>query len=69
MKLGSGYPPKMLQEMMRHTSITTALDLHGHFQLRRHGPLRGRIDTGIEEAGTAKVRDSNPQPSNPKKGD
>lgn len=24
------YPPKMLQEIMRHASITTTLDLYGH---------------------------------------
>ncbi len=26
----AGYPPKMLQEIMGHTSITTTLDLYGH---------------------------------------
>ena len=26
----AGYPPKMLQEIMRHASITTTLDLYGH---------------------------------------
>ena len=25
-----GYPPKMLQEIMGHASITTTLDLYGH---------------------------------------
>ena len=26
----AGYPPKMLQEIMGHASITTTLDLSGH---------------------------------------
>jgi integrase len=26
----AGYPPKMLQEIMGHASITTTLDLYGH---------------------------------------
>jgi site-specific recombinase XerD len=25
----AGYPPKMLQEILGHASITTTLDLHG----------------------------------------
>ena len=29
----AGYPPKMLQEIMGHTSITTTLGLHGHLYL------------------------------------
>ena len=28
----AGYPPKMLQEIMGHASITTTLDLYGHLQ-------------------------------------
>jgi hypothetical protein len=35
------YPPKMLQEIMGHASITTTLDLYGHPVPRRDGPLRG----------------------------
>ena len=26
----AGYPPKMLQEILGHASITTTLDLYGH---------------------------------------
>jgi integrase len=26
----AGYPPKMLQEIMGHASVTTTLDLYGH---------------------------------------
>jgi len=26
----AGYPPKMLQEIIGHASITTTLDLYGH---------------------------------------
>ena len=36
----AGYPPKMLQEIMGHASITTTLDLYGHLYPRRDGPLR-----------------------------
>ena len=35
------YPPKMLQEIMGHTSITTTLDLYGlHLYPGGDGPLR-----------------------------
>jgi integrase len=37
----AGYPPRMLQEIMGHASITTTLDLYGHPVPRRDGPLRG----------------------------
>ena len=29
----AGYPPKMLQEIMGHASITTTLDLYGHLSV------------------------------------
>jgi integrase len=44
----AGYPPKMLQEIMGHASITTTLDLYGHLYpgdmepLRRPSRQRGR---------------------------
>ena len=31
----AGYPPKMLQEIMGHASITTTLDLYGHLYQER----------------------------------
>jgi integrase len=52
----AGYPPKMLQEIMGHASITTTLDLYGHLypgDMDRHAD---RLDTAIEEASTAKIR-------------
>jgi integrase len=36
----ASYPPKMLQEIMGHASITTTLDLYGHLYPGGHGPLR-----------------------------
>jgi integrase len=30
LRIQAGYPPKMLQEILGHSSITTTLDLYGH---------------------------------------
>lgn len=62
----AGYPPKMLQEIMGHASITTTLDLYGH---RRCGQMTvktsrtrndQRVCLGKQERAR---RDSNPQRS------
>ena len=52
----AGYPPKMLQEVMGHASITTTLDLYGHFYPGDMDRYADRLDTAIEEASTAKIR-------------
>jgi hypothetical protein len=51
-----GYPPKMLQEIMGHASITTTLDLYGHLYPGDMDRCADRLDTAIEEASTAKIR-------------
>ena len=52
----AGYPPKMLQEIMGHASITTTLDLYGHLYPGDMDRYPDRLDTAIEEASTAKIR-------------
>src|SRR5262249_41151225 len=50
------YPPKILQEIMGHASITTTLDLYGHIYPGDMDRYADRLDTAIEEASTAKIR-------------
>jgi integrase len=60
------YPPKMLQEIMGHASITTTLDLYGHLypakmdrytdRLDEAAGLPGRCQGGAGEADAAKTR-------------
>ena len=52
----AGYPPKMLQEIMGHASITTTLDLYSHLYPGDMDRYADRLDTAIEEASTAKIR-------------
>ena len=52
----AGYPPKMLQEIMGHASITTTLDLYGHLYPGDMDRYADHLDTAIEEASTAKIR-------------
>ena len=55
----AGYPPKMLQEIMGHASITTTLDLYGHLypgEMDRHA---ARLDDATG-AGAAKMRPDDP---------
>jgi integrase len=59
----AGYPPKMLQEIMGHASITTTLDLHGHLY---PGDMEGYADRlgkaaelAAELADPAKIRPDN----------
>ena len=52
----AGYPPEMLQEMMRHASITTTLDLYGHLYPGDMDRYADRLDDAAGEAGTARIR-------------
>jgi hypothetical protein len=52
----AGYPPKMLQEIMGHASITTTLDLYGHLYPGDMDRYADRLDSAAEEAGKAKTR-------------
>jgi hypothetical protein len=48
----AGYPPKMLQEITGHASITTTLDLYGHLYPGDMDRYADRLD----EAAVAKMR-------------
>ena len=50
----TGYPPKMLQEVMGHASITTTLDLYGHLYPGDMDRYADRLDSAAKDAGTAK---------------
>jgi hypothetical protein len=52
----AGYPPKMLQEIMGHASITTTLDLYGHLYPGDMDRYADRLDDAADEAGKAKMR-------------
>ena len=52
----AGYPPKMLQEIMVHASITTTLDLYGHLYPGDMDRYADRLDDAADEAGKAKTR-------------
>jgi integrase len=51
-----GYPPKMLQEIMGHASITTTLDLYGHLYPGDMDRYADRLDSAAEDADTARIR-------------
>ena len=51
----AGYPPKMLQEIMGHASITTTLDLYGHLYPGEMDRYAARLDDAAGEAGEADV--------------
>ena len=42
----AGYPPKMLQEIMGHASLTTTLDLYGHLYPGEMDRYADRLDNG-----------------------
>jgi hypothetical protein len=46
----AGYPPRMLQEIVGHASITTTLELYGHLYPGDMDRYAARLD---EEAGMA----------------
>jgi len=52
----AGYPPKMLQEIMGHASITTTVDLYGHLYPGDMDRYADRLD----EAAVAKMRPDEP---------
>lgn len=55
-----GYPPKMLQAILGHASITTTLDLYGHLYPGDMDKYADRLDDAATDAatdaGTAKIR-------------
>jgi len=51
-----GYPPKMLQEIMGHASITTTLDLYGHLYPGEMDRYADRLDEAATEGAAAKMR-------------
>jgi hypothetical protein len=52
----SGYPPKMLQEIMGHASITTTLDLYGHLYPGEMDRYEDRLDDAATASDAAKMR-------------
>ena len=52
----AGYPPKMLQEIMGHASITTTLDLYGHLYPGEMDRYVDRLDEAATEGNAAKMR-------------
>ena len=61
----AGYPPKMLQEIMGHASITTTLDLYGHLypgEMDRYADRLGSAaEDAAEDTGKAKIRPDDDQ--------
>ena len=56
----AGYPPKMLQEIMGHASITTTLDLYGHLYPGEMDRYANRLDDAAGTADAAKMRPGDP---------
>ena len=52
----AGYPPKMLQEIKGHASITTTLDLYGRLYPGETDRYADRLDSAAGDAGKAKIR-------------
>ena len=52
----AGYPPKMLQEIMGHASITTTLDLYGNLYPGEMDRYADRLDEAATEGDAAKMR-------------
>lgn len=57
----AGYPPKMLQEIMGHASITTTLDLYGHLYPGEMDRYADRLDSAAEMADPARIRPDDDQ--------
>jgi len=55
----AGYPPKMLQQIMGHASITTMLDLYGHLYPGDKDGDADRLGKAAELADPAKIRPDN----------
>jgi hypothetical protein len=64
----AGYPPKMLQEIVGHASITTTLDLYGHLYPGDTDRYADQLDSAAEEAGKAKTRPGGDKASKPQSG-
>jgi integrase len=56
----AGYPPKMLQEIMGHASITTTLDLYGHLYPGDMDRYADRLDSAADQAGKSKISPDEP---------
>jgi integrase len=52
----AAYPPKMLQEIMGHASITTTLDLYGHLYPGEMDRYADRLDDAAGITDAAKMR-------------
>jgi integrase len=52
----ASYPPKMLQEIMGHASITTTLDLYGHLYPRDMDRYADRLDSATGVIDPARIR-------------
>ncbi len=52
----AGYPPKMLQEIMGHASITTTLDLYGHLHPGDMDRYAAQLGSAAERADPARIR-------------
>ena len=52
----AGYPPKMLQEIMGHASITATLDLYGHLYPGEMDQYADRLNEAAGMSDTAKMR-------------
>lgn len=56
----AGYPPKWLQQILGHASITTTLDLYGHLYPADMDLYVDRLDSAAEEVVKAKMRPAEP---------
>ena len=65
----AGYPPKMLQEILGHASITTTLDLHGNLYPGDMDRYAERLDDAAGMGDAARMRpdeeDDNPDSEEP----
>ena len=52
----AGYPPKMLQEIMGHASITTTLHLYGHLYPGEMDRYADRLDAAANEVSSSGTR-------------
>lgn len=56
----AGHPPRMLQEIMGHASITTTLDLYGHLYPGGMDRYADRLDSAAGMADPARIRPDEP---------
>ena len=52
----AGYPPKMLQAILGHASITTTLDLYGHLYPGDMDKYADRLDDAATNDDAAEMR-------------